>query len=77
MCMLIIDRPSETIVPEPMLHRNGLSWRWLVPMFEPVCSTLFRFQPTLRMQVVMNVESPNSTQKNSELLVRRMMLCIR
>ncbi len=49
MCMLIIDSPSETMVPLPMSHRNGLSWRWLVPKFEPVCSTLFSFQPTKRM----------------------------
>ena len=45
-CVLIIDRPSDTIMPDPMLQRNGLSWRWLVPMFEPVCTTVFMFQPT-------------------------------
>jgi hypothetical protein len=48
-CILIIDSPSDTIVRLPISHRNGLSCRWLVPKFEPVCSTSFNLQPTKRM----------------------------
>ena len=35
----MIDRPSATIVPLPIVLRNGVSCPTSVPKFDPVCST--------------------------------------
>ena len=33
----VIARPSATIVPLPMMHMYGCSWRTSRPKFDPVC----------------------------------------
>lgn len=36
----IMFRPSEAMVPDPTLLRNGDSWPTAGPKFDPVCTTL-------------------------------------
>ena len=38
----MIDRPSATIVPLPIVLRYGVSCPTSVPKFNPVCSTSHR-----------------------------------
>ena len=40
--VLMIDRPSATIVPLPIVLRNGVSCPTSMPKFDPVCSTSHR-----------------------------------
>ena len=44
----ISDRPSATIVPLPIVLRNGVSCPTSVPKFDPVCSTSDRSYPRQR-----------------------------
>ena len=44
----MIDRPSATIVPLPIVLRNGVSCPTSVPKFDPVCSTSHRSYPIQR-----------------------------
>ena len=44
----MIDRPSATIVPLPMVLRNGVSCPTSMPKFDPVCSTSHRSYPSQR-----------------------------
>ena len=44
----MMDRPSATIVPRPMLVRYGVSCPTSVPKFDPVCSTWPRSYPSQR-----------------------------
>ena len=44
----MIDRPSATIVPLPIVLRNGVSCPTSVPKLNPVCSTSHRSYPIQR-----------------------------